>query len=371
MLDSAVARRLLGVASPSCDSVAGGERGSASSAAASIDDARDGDGDDDATDESDANGAGDDAAVSDTRDSADRLRVLSLSANPRANFYRQQVTALTDHGVTCTTIGPPPYSSGSDRSPVAYLRVWAATVREAVDGYDVVHANYGTVTPLAIAQPTRPVVVTLWGSDVMADGAIASVSKRVACLSDAVVAPSRRLARELPCESHVVEFDVDTELFRPIPRNDARRLLGWDPDERVVLFPYDSRPVKDLPLARRVVDRLPVEARLRRVSGVDYESMPLYYNACDALLITSRREAGPMTVKEAAACNTPVVSTDVGFAADLLDGVRNSHVVTGEAALADRLAAVLCDGHQADGRERIRSRNDMGQRLRDVYESVL
>jgi glycosyltransferase involved in cell wall biosynthesis len=46
--------------------------------------------------------------------------------------------------------------------------------------------------------------------------------------------------------------------------------------------------------------------------------MPLYVSACDALLLTSEREASPTIVKEALASNVPVVSFDVGDVAECL-----------------------------------------------------
>ena len=38
----------------------------------------------------------------------------------------------------------------------------------------------------------------------------------------------------------------------------------------------------------------------------------MYYNACDLFLSTSHWEVSPNTIKEAMACNTNIVSTDVG-----------------------------------------------------------
>src|SRR5262249_34356975 len=52
--------------------------------------------------------------------------------------------------------------------------------------------------------------------------------------------------------------------------------------------------------------------RLIVASGVPHEMMPLYMNACDALLLTSHHEGSPNPVKEAIACRLPVVSMDVG-----------------------------------------------------------
>jgi len=91
------------------------------------------------------------------------------------------------------------------------------------------------------------------------------------------------------------------------------------------------------------------------------------------VLVTSRRESGPMVVKEAAMCNVPVVATDVGFVAESLDGVEHSHVCDSEDELVEGLATVLAADERSDGREQLEatSLEQMGERLVSVYEDAL
>lgn len=327
-------------------------------------------------------------------------RVLQLTSS-RRSFFDQQVDALEAVGLPCETVSVPP-RDGRERGRGAreYLSFYLRSLGRGLEAFDVVHVNYGLLGPLGLAQPTRPVVLTLWGSDLMGAEWLRSVSRLSARFSDAVVVPTERMGRALDCPHEVIPFGVDTDLFRPIPREKARERVGWidggregdsdggrdgdseeHPDstlngtdgERVVLFPYPpDREVKNYALAERVVERVP-DATLRTVSGVPHERMPDYLNASDAVLITSERESGPMVLKEAAACNVPVVSLDVGFAADVLGGISNSAVADGEEELAGRLTELLDGAARSNGRETIDGLDpaEMGDRLAGVYRSVL
>ena len=49
--------------------------------------------------------------------------------------------------------------------------------------------------------------------------------------------------------------------------------------------------------------------------------IPTYLNAGDLLLLTSSHEGSPVILKEALACNLPVVSVDVGDAREKLENI--------------------------------------------------
>ena len=63
------------------------------------------------------------------------------------------------------------------------------------------------------------------------------------------------------------------------------------------------------------------------------------YAAADFYLIPSRDEGGPKAVLEAVACGTPVISTDVGIAKEVLSNVDGCLVV--KCGSADALSAAL------------------------------
>ncbi|MEA5389567.1 glycosyltransferase [Haloarculaceae archaeon H-GB11] len=237
-----------------------------------------------------------------------------------ATFYLNQVRALEDVGVNCETLSVPGSTIGTDaadnRSPVDYLRFFPQVFDEASTEYDVVHANYGLTAPHALAQSSCPVVLTLWGSDLF--GEFGWLSKLCARRADAVIVMSEEMDRELPCESTVIPHGVDFEQFAPVPQERAQKQLGWDSDAHHVLFPSPiAREEKDFPRSERVVDaarsRLDADIELQTPNGeIPHGEMPVWMNAADVLLLTSKREGFPNTVKEALACNLPVVSTDVG-----------------------------------------------------------
>jgi len=308
------------------------------------------------------------------------VRVLNLVTTPRSRFYRQQVTELTRQGVRETTLAVPGHheygEEGNGRDAFDYMRFLPTVLRHAAGNYDLVHANYGLTAPHAVLQYRLPVVVSLWGSDLA--GRYGHVSRLAARFADAVVVMSEDMASDLGRECHVVPHGVDLDMFQPGPTDEARARLGWREDAHHVLFPYpQGRAVKDYPRAERVVDaartRVDGDLVLHSVSGVDHEDMSTYFNAADVLLLTSRREGSPNVVKEALACNLPVVSTDVGDVRERVAGVTVSRVANSDDELAAAVAeAVTFDG-TPDGREAARQvgKERCTERLLDVYRSVL
>nr|WP_276250858.1 glycosyltransferase [Halomicroarcula sp. SHR3] len=311
------------------------------------------------------------------------LRVLNLVTNEQSQFFRAQVAELERRGVEMTTLSVPgenhsqSVDAGTEgsRSVWDYARFYPSVLSQSLGGYDLVHANYGLTAPMAIAQPRLPVVLSLWGSDLM--GQYGPVTKRIAPLCDAVVVMSEGMADVYGGDCRVIPHGVDLDMFEPMDRDAAREEVGWPTDERIILFPYPpKREVKNHPRARAIVDRvaarLDLPVSLRTATDIPHERMSYYLNAADALLLTSHREGSPNTVKEALACNLPVVATDVGDVARRLDGVEPSTVSDDNDELVAGLVEILRSGERSNGREHAAEIGveRMGARLLSVYESV-
>ncbi len=303
------------------------------------------------------------------------MRVLQLTTNADATYVTNQVEALAALGVESDVLEVP-RTAENGRRAFDYLRFCPAVRKRCTTDYDLVHANFGLTIPAALAQRQVPVVTSLVGSDLM--GRLGPVTNQLARFCDAVIVVSEEMRSLLSRDATVIPYGIDVDRFRPLNRRDARNVVGWPTDGHQVLFPYHpDRTVKNYPLAERVVERterqLDEPVALRVTTGLDYRLMPLYMNAADALLLTSHREGSPSTVKEALACNTPVVSTPVGDVPERVAAVEACGVGDSAEELAGNLSDALEASEAPDGRTAVEDvRLDrMGERILEVYRRAL
>ena len=97
-------------------------------------------------------------------------------------------------------------------------------------------------------------------------------------------------------------------------------------------------------------------------------------NAADVLVISSLYEGSPNAVKEALACNTKVVSTDVGDVAELIQGIGGCSLCIATAEdIADKIDNVLNFKEKTNSREKIRflRSENIARRIKMLYEDIL
>ena len=200
--------------------------------------------------------------------------------------------------------------------------------------FDVVHAHFSFSSYLASLARVKPLVVSLMGSDLKAT----PWNKRMIRFFSKVfrwreiIVKSRDMAADLPMPVHIIPNGVDTELFVPMDKEMCRQRLGWKEDAKHVLFPANpGRAEKDFPLAQEAVSLLGFEVQLHVFENVEHTDTVYFYNAADAVLLTSKWEGSPNVIKEALACNCPLVSTDVGDVRERVEGLEGCYVAESRA----------------------------------------
>jgi glycosyltransferase involved in cell wall biosynthesis len=175
----------------------------------------------------------------------------------------------------------------------------------------------------------------------------------------------------------VLPNGVDRRLFRPRPREEARRELGWRPEERVALFAADPAiPRKRYSLAElacRKAEHDVGAVRLHVAWGTPPSNMPCLMAASDCLLLTSQIEGSPNVVKEAVSCGLPVICTRVGDVVEVLSGVEPSWICSDDPReLAEALVQCLQVRSRSNGPERCGwlDEEQIACRLFELYERL-
>jgi len=229
-------------------------------------------------------------------------------------------------------------------------------LRKLADNCDILHAQFGSACALAVSMVPGRKVVSLRGSDWYRlsgegpykdriHGMLATRMTRM-CLNrfDRVVVMSNRMRRDV---EHTLRHDgvavipdgIDLTKFQPIDRCEARRQLDFAAEsEPLVLFPtqLSSNPIKRPALAERAVEharKVIPNLQFRYATGFPHSAMPLLMNAASVVLMTSVHEGWPNSIKEALACNTPFVSTDVSDLEDIAEAEPSCSVEPPDPAL--------------------------------------
>ena len=321
------------------------------------------------------------------------MKVLVMTAiyptaeNPAFGSYvRTQSESLQRAGLDVEML----VLSHRHRKLIYPLAIFQLRERLACSAVDLVHAHYGLVGLIARTQWEVPVVVTYHGSDILGSitkygkrplvqRVIASACRVLARHVDAAIVQSDQMAAKIrKAKVHVIPHEVDLDVFRPTDREQARAVLGLDSGKRYLLFAANPRvEVKRFPLAKAAANALArhdTRVEMLVVSHEPQTRLALYMSACDALVFPSFQEGSPNIVKQAMACNLPMVCTDVGDVRRVVGSTKYCYICNPcTEEFAAKLAEILAHRNRSNGRENIRHLDSpaVARRVIAVYEEVL
>lgn len=318
-------------------------------------------------------------------------------------------------------------------SPYPKERIWDY-LPEFVDGmrcfmndegirYDVFHTHYWLSGAVAHSlQPLTPApIIQMFHTlghmkNLVAQtpeqreiGVRTYVEAQIMGFADRIVAATARDCEQMvrlyganPAKIVVIPPGVDLELFRPIPKVEARARLGMAPDHKLILFVGRIEPLKGVDTLIEAVaiafrhhhtlrghvclaiiggdisdDPSGLSAEMNRLQRLRTElgvedlvtflgkqaqtDLPDYYSAAEVLVVPSHYESFGMVAVEAMACGTPVIASDVGGLSFIVDDGRTGYLVPEKdpVALADRLEHILAD---------VELRRAMGRRATQVAQ---
>lgn len=321
------------------------------------------------------------------------LRILMVTGiypterNPHSGtFIKTQVDSLLAAGLEVDVIHPQP-----GPTLLRYISAIFQVFFKTITGrFDIVHGHYGQWCLFARMQWRTPVVASFLGSDVlgevMPNGGLSMKGAQITRLCRwlqarvaIVTVKSEQMKAMIPGENVIVSPDgINFTLFSPMVREEARAILGWDQHHSYVLFGNDpKRPEKNFPLAQAAIERLSASGLavdLVVANGLPQTRLVQYINASNAVLLSSVAEGSPNIVKEAMACNVPVVATNVGDVAELIAHTAGCSACPHDAgALAEALAAALQHSEPTTGRADI-SHLDcsrVAEQIIAIYEQII
>jgi teichuronic acid biosynthesis glycosyltransferase TuaC len=338
-------------------------------------------------------------------------------------FVRNQVELLKENGfeVDVAAITDP------GKGKTAALRKYGSWALQSSNrlfrnrkAYTVSHAHYAFPTGLLSLLGKRlfgvPYVVTVHGGDLdqMArkNSKIRDLTQTILREAAHVITVGDRLYREVTDtygvqaeRVTVLSMGVDTDVFKPTPKQEARMKVGIDPDKPAVLFVGNVIRAKGTMELAEAMGELAgegaslyyvgsrkdsgyVEELRQRISELGLENihfidpqpqdrLSLWMSACDVLALPSYHEGFGLVALEGMASGVRVVGSDVGGLSALLAEGRGIAVPPKDPrTLAEGIREALNPGSDRFDHESIRqevdhhSKKRILEKLTDIYREA-
>lgn len=253
--------------------------------------------------------------------------------------------------------------------------------------FDIIHAHYALCGWIALLSFCRiPLIVSYMGCDVYGD--INQNGKRIGYANillsqllqpfvDKIIVKSKNLYAYiyLKNKAYIIPNGVNFQNFRPLEQKDVQKKLKIKNNKTVLFLGNPVDPRKNISLLKKALETLKDGAvTFLNPYPIDPDQVPYYLNAADVLVLTSKLEGSPNLIKEAMACNCPIVSTDVGDVKEIVGKLDGCYICSYDPGdVAAKIKKTLDFGKRTIGREKIRHLDEkiIAQKIIEVYNNVL
>lgn len=304
------------------------------------------------------------------------LIVCSKNSGKIAPFIEEQVISIANFGIETA------YFTITQKGVWGYLNSYGKLKHKIAEfNPDIIHAHYGLSGLLANLQRKVPVVTTYTGSDINVKilRLFSSLSILMSRYNIFMTTKQKEKVKYITkTKSSVIPYGILIDTLVPLDKMLSREKLGFGFDEKLVLFGSKySRIEKNAPLAFSVIELLDNTKMIELNGKYIKEEMCYLFNAVDACLMTSLREGSPQFIKEAMACNCPIVSVDVGDVKEVVNDTEGCFVCETYQSkeIAEKLNSALKFGKRTKGRERLielgYDMNSISKKIISVYQQLI
>ncbi len=245
---------------------------------------------------------------------------------------------------------------------------------------DIVHAHYSLSGFLVTLSGISNVVVSLMGSDVKSKNIFKFFILLFSKLFwKKVIVKSEDMKQSLGYKhACIIPNGIDFNTFLPLSKEEAYRKLSWKLNgKKIILFAANpNREEKNFALAEKAFEYFDKEKYvLKTLVNVPNELMVYYFNVADVVLLTSLWEGSPNVIKEAMACNRPIVCTDVGDVKYNFQDVKGCYIADYDSLDVYNKLEKSIKYKFTNGREKLQilglSSNSIAKRLIIVYRKAI
>ena len=298
----------------------------------------------------------------------------AVSKSCEYTFVREQGEALRNIGINVF------YFAVKGKGSKGYLSSLCGLKESIKNNHiDLVHAHYGLCGALSVLQRKVPVVITFHnGETLTSKGKL--ISSIAAWLSKYNVFVAQHIHDSLfpvPKLYSIIPCGIDLNQLPIIDKDKAVDSMGLRKDIPNILFGGSfTNARKNYPLAKEATSLLPYKVNLIEMKGFTRSQVNMLLCGCDVFLMPTKSEGSPQVVKEALACNCPIVATGVADIPVLLSGVSECYTTGFDAVeIADRIDTIIKAGKRSNGRQKVIALKldnpQVALRIKRIYENVL